>query len=65
MSVAEQTGDERPEGAERTAEEQSRLDTLPGEEITASTAEEGDVDDDLDDMEFMLDEIENRIAPLA
>lgn len=32
--------------------------------IAADTAEEEDLDD-LDDMEFMLDEIENRIAPLA
>lgn len=33
--------------------------------VAADTAEEDDDLDDLDGMEFMLDEIENRIAPLA
>jgi hypothetical protein len=32
---------------------------------TTDPAEQDDDFDDLDDMEFMLDEIENRIAPLA
>ncbi|HEU0086606.1 MAG TPA: ammosamide/lymphostin RiPP family protein [Pseudonocardiaceae bacterium] len=33
--------------------------------IATGSGEEDDDLDDLDDMEFMLDEIENRIAPLA
>lgn len=33
--------------------------------VAADTVEEDDDLDDLDGMEFMLDEIENRIAPLA
>ncbi|HEX4099646.1 MAG TPA: ammosamide/lymphostin RiPP family protein [Pseudonocardiaceae bacterium] len=37
-------------------------DTQP---VSAGTVEEDDDLDDLDGMEFMLDEIENRIAPLA
>lgn len=38
-----------------------------GEDLAASgtPAETDDVEDDLDDLEFLLEEIENRIAPLA
>ncbi|WEV29180.1 ammosamide/lymphostin RiPP family protein [Streptomyces sp. 71268] len=38
--------------------------TEPTEAAQQDGLDDG-LDDDLDDMEFMLDEIENRIAPLA
>ena len=34
-------------------------------ESEASATAEAPVEDDLDDLEFLLEEIENRIAPLA
>lgn len=35
------------------------------EDVTEAVMEDGDEIDELDDMEFLLEEIENRIAPLA
>ncbi|WP_398980533.1 ammosamide/lymphostin RiPP family protein [Streptomyces sp. I05A-00742] len=79
MSVTEQTSAARPEEEPEAAvtpaagaQPEARA-VAPGavEETGRQEGEhqdpsaEDEFDDDLDDMDFMLDEIENRIAPLA
>ncbi|MBC3990220.1 ammosamide/lymphostin RiPP family protein [Streptomyces sp. AC563] len=55
------------EGVEGAGETDNAEELPPA--VAAEPAEaaqhDDDLDDDLDDMEFVLDEIENRIAPLA
>jgi hypothetical protein len=53
---------ESPAVHEMDGESNARRDRLQPSPMAA--ADEDDLDD-LDDMEFILDEIENRIAPLA
>ncbi|MFF5718824.1 ammosamide/lymphostin RiPP family protein [Streptomyces buecherae] len=55
------------EGAEPVAGETDNTEELTPVAATEPTeaTPHDDLDDDLDDMEFVLDEIENRIAPLA
>jgi len=49
-------------------EDRAEQESPPADEIQPSAVTDEDAyddDDDLDDMDFLLDEIENRIAPLA
>jgi hypothetical protein len=55
-------------GIMTVGEDRVEQESPPVHEIQPSAAADEDAfddDDDLDDMDFLLDEIENRIAPLA